>query len=125
MTSSVQYMTNQSEIRPFRIEIPQADLADLRARLASTRWPSRPRIDDWSRGVPLDYLRQLAEHWATGFDWPAHEAAPHDIPQFTTEIGAQTIHSFHVRPPEPEAPPLVLPHHGPRTPGELTTPLAH
>ena len=132
MTSSVQYMTNQSEIRPFRIEIPQADLADLRARLASTRWPSRPRIDDWSRGVPLDYLRQLAEYWATGFDWPAQEAALNEIPQFTTEIGAQTIHFFHVRSPEPDALPLILTHGWPSSPveftrliGPLTDPRAH
>src|SRR5258708_9364832 len=103
MTSSVQYMTNQSETRPCRIEIPQADLADLQPRLASTRWPSRPRIDDWSRGVPLDYLRQLAEHCATGFDWPPQEAARNQIPQFPPPIGAQTIHSLHPRSPQPAA----------------------
>src|SRR5258708_3624366 len=132
MTSSVQYMTNQSEIRPFRIEIPQADLADLRARLASTRWPSRPRIDDWSRGAPLDYLRQLAEYCASGFDWPAQEAALNEIPQSTAEIAAQTIHFFHVRSPEPDALPLILTHGWPSSPveftrliGPLTDPRAH
>src|SRR5258708_6296385 len=132
MTSSVQYMTNQSEIRPFRIEIPQADLADLRARLASTRWPSRPRIDDWSRGVPLDYLRQLAEYWATGFDWPAREGALNEIPEFPTESGAQRIHFFHVGSPEPDALPLILTHGWPSSPveftrliGPLTDPRAH
>src|SRR5258708_8434228 len=108
MTSSVQYMTNQSEIRPFRIEIPQADLADLRARLASTRWPSRPRIDDWSRGVPLAYLRQLAEYWATGFAWPAQEAALNEIPQFTPHIPAQPI-PFSPPPTPVPAPPPPMP----------------
>jgi pimeloyl-ACP methyl ester carboxylesterase len=113
-------MTNQSDIRPFRIEIPQADLEDLRARLARTRWPARPRVDDWSRGVPLDYLRQLAEYWATGFDWRASEAALNEIPQFTTELGGQTIHFFHVRSPEPDALPLILTHGWPSSPVEFT-----
>jgi epoxide hydrolase len=132
MGSSVHYMTNQSEIHPFRIRIPQADLEDLRSRLANTRWPARPRTDDWSRGVPVDYLKELADYWATGFDWRAQEAALNEIPQFTTEIGGQTIHFFHVRSQEPDALPLILTHGWPSSPvefarliGPLTDPRAH
>jgi pimeloyl-ACP methyl ester carboxylesterase len=113
-------MTNTAEIRPFRIEIPQADLEDLRSRLARTRWPARPRVDDWSRGVPVGYLRQLAAYWATGFDWRAQEAALNEIPQFTTIIDEQTIHFFHIRSPEPGALPLILTHGWPSSPVEFT-----
>jgi epoxide hydrolase len=113
-------MTNRDEIRPFRIEIPQADLEDLRSRLARTRWPGRPRVDDWSRGVPLAYLRQLAEYWGTGFDWRAQEAALNRIPQFTTVIDEQLIHFFHVRSPEPGALPMILTHGWPSSPVEFT-----
>ncbi|MDX6251379.1 MAG: epoxide hydrolase [Kribbellaceae bacterium] len=59
-------MTSNSEIQVFRIEIPQHEVDDLRARLANTQWPATPRVDDWSRGVPVHYLRELAEYWATG-----------------------------------------------------------
>ena len=121
-------MTNQSEIRPFRIDVPQADLDDLQSRLARTRWPSRPNVDDWSRGVPVDYLKGLAEYWATGFDWRAQEAALNDIPQFTTEIDGQKIHFFHARSPEPDALPIILTHGWPSSPVEFATligPLTH
>jgi pimeloyl-ACP methyl ester carboxylesterase len=125
-------MTNQSEIRPFRIDVPEADLQDLQSRLARTRWPSTPRVDDWSRGVPVGYLKGLAEYWATGFDWRAQEAALNKIPQFTTEIGGQTIHFLHARSPEPNALPLILTHGWPSSPveftaliGPLTDPRAH
>jgi epoxide hydrolase len=112
-------MTNPSDIRPFRIEIPQADLEDLRRRVAATRWPATPRVDDWSRGVPVDYLRRLADYWATGFDWRAQEAALNEIPQFTTEIDGQHIHFLHVRSPEPGALPLILTHGWPSSPVEF------
>jgi epoxide hydrolase len=131
-------MTNQSEsresheIRPFRIDVPQAELDDLRHRLARTRWPARPRVDDWSRGVPVDYLRNLAEYWANGFDWRAQEAALNEIPQYTTDIDGQTVHFFHVRSPHPDALPLILTHGWPSSPvefhqliGPLTDPGRH
>jgi hypothetical protein len=66
--------TTGSEIRPFRIDIPQSDLDDLRDRLAATRWPNELPGVGWSRGVPVDYLKGLAEYWRTGFDWRAQEA---------------------------------------------------
>lgn len=59
------------DISPFRIDIPQVELDDLRSRLLNTRWPAEPRVDDWSRGVPVGYLKELADYWATGYDWRA------------------------------------------------------
>ncbi|MBB6346173.1 pimeloyl-ACP methyl ester carboxylesterase [Nonomuraea muscovyensis] len=125
-------MANNGDIHPFRIDIPQADLDDLRARLTGTRWPAQPGVNDWSRGVPTGYLRKLADYWATGFDWRAREAALNEVPQFTTVIDGQPIHFFHVRSPEPGAVPLLLTHGWPSSPveylklvGPLTDPGAH
>ena len=101
-----------TEIRSFRIDIPQAELDDLRSRLANTRWPD-PAPDnrsDFSRGVPLAYLRELAGYWRDGFDWRAQEARLNEFPQFLTEIDGQTIHFLHVRSPEPDATPLIMTH---------------
>ncbi|MFB9904276.1 epoxide hydrolase family protein [Allokutzneria oryzae] len=103
-------MTTNTEIRPFRIEVSDADLADLRDRLARARWPQHPSGEDWSRGVPTSYLRDLAEYWGTGFDWRAQEAALNEIPQFVTTIDGQDIHFLHVRSARPDATPLVLTH---------------
>jgi epoxide hydrolase len=105
---------------PFRIDIPEADLEDLRYRLAHTRWPAAAPVEDWSRGVPVEYLKSLAEYWATGFDWRAQEAALNELPQFVTDIDGQTIHFFQVRSPEPDALPLILTHGWPSSPIEFT-----
>lgn len=101
---------SSTEIRPFRVEVPQADLDDLRDRLARTRWPDELPGVGWSRGVPLGYIRQLAEYWRTGYDWRRQEAALNRFPQFTTTIDGQTIHFLHVRSPEPDALPLIITH---------------
>ncbi|TDU83165.1 epoxide hydrolase-like protein [Kribbella voronezhensis] len=103
---------NTSAIRPFRIEIPQAGLDDLRSRLANTRWPAPAPTEaaDFSCGVPLTYLRELATYWANDFDWRAQEAPLNSYPQFLTEIDGQTIHFLRVRSPEPDATPLLMPH---------------
>jgi epoxide hydrolase len=106
-------------MNPFRIEIPQADLDDLRDRLARTRWPAASPVDDWSRGVPLDHLKELAGYWATGFDWRAQEAALNEFPQFVTDIDGQTVHFLHVRSAEPNALPLILTHGWPSSPVEF------
>jgi hypothetical protein len=103
-------MTTNTDIGPFRIEIPQAEVDDLEARLAATRWPATPAVDDWSRGVPVSYLKELAGYWADGYDWRAAEAALNEIPQFTTEINGQRIHFFHQRSASPDALPLILTH---------------
>jgi epoxide hydrolase len=88
-----------SEIRPFRIDIPQADLDDLRERLGRTRWPAELPGSLWEAGVPVGYLKDLAAYWATGYDWRAHEARLNEFPQFTTVIDGQNLHFLHVRSP--------------------------
>jgi pimeloyl-ACP methyl ester carboxylesterase len=97
-------------IRPFRIAIPRADLDALRERLARTRWPDELPGVGWSRGVPLGYLKELAEYWRTGYDWRTYEARLNEFPQGTTTIDGQTIHFLHVRSPEPNALPLLVTH---------------
>ncbi|WP_433394161.1 epoxide hydrolase family protein [Micromonospora sp. KLBMP9576] len=118
-------------MRPFRIDVPQAQWDDLTTRLANTRWPVLPDVG-WSRGVPVAYLRELAERWRTGYDWRAHEAELNDIPQFVTEIDGQRLHFLHVRSPEPDATPLMLLHGWPGSIlefldviGPLSDPRAH
>jgi epoxide hydrolase len=101
---------SEAEIQPFRIEIPQADLDDLRERLARSRWPSELPGLGWSRGVPLGYLRELAEYWRTGYDWREHEARLNELPQFATMIDGAGVHFLHVRSAEPEALPLIITH---------------
>ena len=97
-------------IRSFRVEVQQLDLDDLRDRLARTHWPDElPGVGD-EYGVPLGYVRDLAEYWRTGYDWRIWEARLNQYPQFTTTIDGQTIHFLHVRSPEPEALPLILTH---------------
>jgi epoxide hydrolase len=98
------------EIRPFTIEIPQPALDDLRERLARTRWPDELPGPGWSRGAPLDYLRELAEYWRTGYDWRESEARLNELPQFATRIDGANVHFLHVRSPEPDALPLIMTH---------------
>jgi pimeloyl-ACP methyl ester carboxylesterase len=109
-----------ASMKPFRIDIPQADLDDLRDRLTRTRWPRQLPGDGWSRGVPLDYLRDLADHWATGYDWRTHEARLNEFPQFIAEIDGLDVHFLHVRSPEPDALPLILTHGWPNSIVEFT-----
>jgi pimeloyl-ACP methyl ester carboxylesterase len=111
--------------KTFRIEIPQADVDDLRTRLRNTRWPAGIGADDWSRGVPAGYLKALVDYWANDFDWRAQEAALNAIPQFLTEIDGQTIHFFHVRSADPEALPLILTHGWPSSPIEFVRLIDH
>lgn len=99
-----------NDIHPFRIEVPQSQLDDLVARLANTRWPEELPGVGWSRGVPVGYLRELAEYWRTGYDWRAQEAMLNAYPQFRTTVDGQRVHFLHVRSPEPDAMPLLLLH---------------
>src|SRR5918994_1305260 len=108
-----------AEIRSFRIDIPQADLDDLADRLARTRWPDELPGVGWSRGVPLDYIKELAEYWREGYDWREWEAKLNSYPQFTTAIDAQNIHFLHVRSSEPDALPLILTHGWPGSVAEF------
>jgi epoxide hydrolase len=98
------------EIRPFRIEIPQAEVDHLHHRLATARWPEPLPDVGWTRGIPLEHLKELADYWRTGYDWRAAEARLNRFPQFTTEIDGQTIHFLHVRSERPDATALVLTH---------------
>jgi epoxide hydrolase len=107
------------EIRPFRIEVPQADLDHLHDRLATARWPGELPGVGWTRGVPLDYLKELAEHWRTGYDWRAAEAELNRFPQFSTEIDGQRIHFLHVRSDRPDATPLLVTHGFPSSVAEF------
>ncbi|MGW3353051.1 epoxide hydrolase family protein [Nonomuraea rubra] len=102
-------------IHPFRIEIPQQDLDDLRARLAMTRWQDQLPGTGWERGVPVGYLRELAEYWRTGYDWRAHEARLNELPHYTTTIDGQHLHFVHVRSARADALPLMLLHGWPGT----------
>jgi epoxide hydrolase len=97
-------------VTPFRLDVPEADLVDLRERLARARWPEPETVGDWSQGVPLSYLRELCEYWAMRYDWRATEARLNAFPQFHTEIDGLGIHFLHVRSPHPDALPLVLTH---------------
>ncbi|MEU5865805.1 epoxide hydrolase family protein [Nonomuraea sp. NPDC047529] len=106
-------------MKPFRIDIPQADLDDLKERLRRTRWAG-PLPGGWDRGVPVGYLRELAAYWADEFDWRAVEARLNAFDQYTTMIDGQTIHFLHVRSPEPHALPVVLTHSWPSSVLEFT-----
>jgi epoxide hydrolase len=107
-------------ISQFRIDIPEADLGDLRARLGRTRWPVQIPGTDWEAGVPGGYLRGLAEYWRTGYDWRAEEARLNTFPQFTTGIDGQNVHFLHVRSAEPNALPLIMTHGWPGSVAEFT-----
>jgi epoxide hydrolase len=102
-------------IHPFKIDVPQQDLDDLRTRLAMTRWQPQLPGTGWERGVPLDYLKDLAEHWRTGYDWRTWEAKLNELPHYTTEIDGQHLHFVHVRSSNPDALPLMLLHGWPGT----------
>jgi pimeloyl-ACP methyl ester carboxylesterase len=97
-------------ITPFRIEVPDAELDDLRDRLRRTRWPEREPVEDWSQGVPLGYLQQLCAYWADEYDWRTTEARLNALPQFRIEIDGLGIHFLHARSPHADALPLVLTH---------------
>jgi epoxide hydrolase len=97
-------------IEPFRIDIPDAQLDDLRDRLDRTRWPERETVDDWSQGIPLAYVRELCEHWRTAYDWRKTEARLNEIPQFRTQIDGLNIHFLHARSEREDALPLILTH---------------
>ena len=127
-------ITSQSgaEIRPFRIAVPQADLDDLRERLAHARFPDELPDVGWNYGVTLDYVQDLVARWRNDYDWRAWEAKLNAYPQFTTTIDGQNIHFLHVRSPEPDALPLVLTHGWPGSIveyidvlGPLSNPRAH
>ncbi|RPI52060.1 MAG: epoxide hydrolase [Acidobacteria bacterium] len=113
-TSATQQRTEQATdtnaIRPFHVNVPEADLADLRRRLAATRWPDKETVSDESQGVQLAKLQELVRYWGTDYDWRKAEAKLNAFPQFKTTIDGLDIHFIHVRSRQPNALPLVITH---------------
>ncbi len=107
------------DIRPFRIEVPEALLDDLRDRLARTRWPDQIPGSDWGYGTDRSYLQQLCEHWATRFDWRAQEERFNQWPHALTDIDGQQVHFIHARSPESDALPLIITHGWPGSVAEF------
>ncbi|MFU8817283.1 MAG: epoxide hydrolase family protein [Pseudomonadales bacterium] len=99
-----------SDIKPFRIEVPEQQLDDLRARLALTRLPEKETPGDWSQGVPLAYVEEIKEYWQHQYDWRRAEARINAFEQFVTTIDGIDIHFLHVRSPEADALPLIMTH---------------
>ena len=103
-------MSSESEIRPFRVAMPEEAIADLRRRVAATRWPDGETVADDSQGVRLAMMQELARHWATDYDWRKCEARLNDLPNFMTEIDGLDIHFIHVRSQHENALPLIVTH---------------
>ena len=99
-----------TDVRPFRIAIPQADLDDLRLRLNNTRWVDRETPDDWNQGVPLAYAKEFCGYWATGYDWRVREARLNSFDQFVTSIDGLDTHFIHARSPHALARPIIMTH---------------
>jgi pimeloyl-ACP methyl ester carboxylesterase len=99
-----------TEIRPFRVDIPDEALDDLRRRIAATQWPEKETVADQSQGVPLAMIQELARYWATDYDWRKCEAKLNALPQFMTEIDGLDLHFIHVRSQHEDALPLVVNH---------------
>jgi pimeloyl-ACP methyl ester carboxylesterase len=119
-------------IHPFKVGFPEAELTELRRRVAATRWPERELVTDDSQGAPLAMMQDLAQHWATDYDWRKCEAYLNSLPNFITEIDGLDIHFIHVRSSREDALPLIVTHGWPGSPIEqlkiiepLTNPTAH
>ncbi|HSJ51090.1 MAG TPA: epoxide hydrolase, partial [Actinomycetota bacterium] len=127
-----EHTASSDEVKGFRLDVPQSELDDLRARLVGTRWPEPETVTDWSQGVPLAYLRDVCRSWAEEYDWRPTERRLNAMPQFRTTIDGLGIHFLHVRSPHAEALPLVITHGWPgsiveflKVIGPLTDPTAH
>src|SRR5215208_5454496 len=124
--------STETTIRPFRVDVPEEDLAELRRRIAATRWPTKELVEDRSQGVQLATIQALARYWQTDYDWRKAEAKLNAFPQFTTEIDGVDIHFIHVRSQHEDALPLIMTHGWPgsviellEVVGPLTDPTAH
>jgi pimeloyl-ACP methyl ester carboxylesterase len=110
---------DRTAIRPFEVHVPDEQLAELRGRLAATRWPAKELVTDRSQGVQLATIQDLARYWATDYDWRACEARLNALPQFMTEIDGVDIHFIHVKSPHENALPLIITHGWPGSVIEL------
>jgi epoxide hydrolase len=129
--SAIAGAQEMTAVAPFSINVPEAAIVDLKERLTMTRWPS-VITEDWSRGQPVHFIKELADQWLKSYDWRRHEAELNRYPQFRTEIDGQTIHFLHIRSKEPNAFPLILTHGWPssileffKVIGPLSDPRAH
>ncbi|WP_246331874.1 epoxide hydrolase family protein [Sphingomonas chungangi] len=125
-------LADNTGIRPFRVQFPADDLADLRRRVLATRWPSPEVVRDDTQGVRLATIQALARRWTGGYDWRECEARLNALPQFMTEIDGVDIHFIHVRSPNENALPVIITHGWPgsiieqmKIIGPLTDPKAH
>jgi pimeloyl-ACP methyl ester carboxylesterase len=125
-------MTGTTAIRPFEVGFSEAQLTDLRRRINATRWPERETVPDDSQGVPLAMMQELADYWATGYDWSKCEAKLNGLPNFITEIDGLDIHFIHVRSQHEDGLPLIVTHGWPgsiieqlKIIGPLTNPTVH
>src|SRR5262245_7075580 len=126
-----QAKADKTTVRPFRVDVPESELTELKRRLDATRWPERETVADTSQGVPLAPLQDLARYWATDYDWRKCEAKLNALPQFTTEIDGVDIHFIHVRSKHKGALPVIVTHGWPgsileqiKLVGPLTDPTA-
>lgn len=126
------HAAGHADIRPFRVETPQHDLANLRQRINATRWPDRETVEDNSQGVQLAAFQETMRYWGTDYDWRKAEARLNALPQFMTTIDGVDIHFVHVRSRHPNAMPLIMTHGWPGsvfellgTVGPLTDPTSH
>jgi hypothetical protein len=132
MAAMTDRSTGDTALRPFTIEVPEADLEELRARIAATQWPEKETVADESQGVQLATTQKLARYWGTEYDWRECEARLNALPQFITEIDGLDIHFIHVRSQHDDALPLIVNHGWPGSVIEqlkiidpLTDPAAH
>src|SRR5262245_2249323 len=122
----------ETEVHPFRIDIPEREIDELRRRLDATRWPTKELVDDRSQGVQLAAAQELARYWTTEYDWRRCEARLNALPQFKAAIDGLNIHFIHVKSAHENALPLIMTHGWPgsivellETIGPLTDPTAH
>jgi len=130
--SSTQSTSEDRSIRPFKVQVPQAALTDLRRRINTTRWPDKETVADRSQGTQLAKLQELVRYWGTDYDWRKVEAKLNGLPQFITTIDGLDIHFIHVRSRHPNALPVIITHGWPgsvteqlKVIGPLTDPTAH
>ena len=123
---------DRNAIRPFRVNVPDAELTELRRRVSATRWPERETVADQTQGVQLATMQKLAKYWETAYDWRRCEAQLNAMPQFITEIDGLDIHFIHVRSKHENALPLIVTHGWPgsiieqlKIIGPFTDPIAH
>src|SRR5438034_7384383 len=129
--TQTQTVAAETAVRPFRVDIPEEQLVDLRRRLAATRWPERETVTDDTQGVQLETIQGLARYWATDYDWRKCEAKLNALPQFITEIDGLDMHFIHVRSKHEGALPVIVSHGWPgsileqiKLVGPLTDPTA-